>query len=89
MSPSEFLQLFALLVFGHALADYPLQGRFLANAKSRFAPVPGVPWYQALGAHAAIHGGMVVVITGNVRLGLAEFVLHAGIDDLKCRHRVG
>lgn len=77
--------LFALLLVGHALADYPLQGDFLARAKNRTAPIPGVPWYQALFAHAAIHGGFVGVITGSVWLGLAEFVIHAAIDDAKCR----
>lgn len=37
--------LFAALVAGHALADYPLQGDFLARAKNRAAPIPGVPWF--------------------------------------------
>ena len=32
------------LMVGHALADYPLQGDFLAKAKNRTAPIPGVPW---------------------------------------------
>ena len=89
MAPYELLQLFALLVVGHAAADYPLQGEFLAKAKNRFAPVPGVPWYQALGAHAAIHGGMVGCITGSVLLGVLEFVAHLVIDDLKCGTRIG
>lgn len=75
---------FLLLLAGHMVADYPLQGDFLAKAKNRFAPVPGVPFYHALGAHAAIHGGMVGLITGSALLGLAEFCLHAFIDDRKC-----
>ena len=29
----------ALLVAAHALADYPLQGEFLARAKNRFQPL--------------------------------------------------
>jgi hypothetical protein len=78
----------ALLLAGHALADYPLQGDFLARAKNRFAPVAGVPWYQALGAHAAIHGGFVGVVTGSLWLGMAEFVAHFLIDDAKCAGRV-
>jgi hypothetical protein len=89
MAPYELLQLFALLVVGHAVADYPLQGEFLAKAKNRFARVPGVPWYQALGAHAAIHGGMVGCITGSLLLGVLEFVSHLVIDDLKCGKRIG
>lgn len=80
--------LMAMIVW-HALADYPLQGDFLAKAKNRTAPIPGVPWYQALGAHAAIHAGGVGVITGSAWLGLAEFAAHFLIDDAKCRGRIG
>jgi hypothetical protein len=78
----------ALLLFGHALADYPLQGDFLSKAKNRFAPLPGVPWYQALGAHAAIHAGFVGIITGSIWLAAFEFVAHWLIDDAKCAGRI-
>jgi hypothetical protein len=60
---SPVLLLIALLT-AHALADYPLQGDFLSKAKNRMAPIPGVPWRQALGAHAFIHAGAVALITG-------------------------
>ena len=88
--------LFFLLV-GHALADYPLQGDFLAKAKSRTAPIPGFPWWQALTAHAIIHAGMVGLIvllaTGDhglvYALAAAEFVAHFLTDDAKCRGRIG
>lgn len=80
--------MFALLVVGHAVADYPLQGEFLARAKNRLSPVPGVPFYQALGAHAVMHGGAVGLITGSVTLGLAEACVHALIDDAKCAGRL-
>lgn len=83
------MTVFLLMLAWHALADYPLQGDFLAKAKNRTTPIPGVPWYQALGAHAAIHGAGVGVVTGSVWLGLAEFVLHALIDDTKCKGRIG
>lgn len=86
---SEALIMLALLVFVHALADYPLQGDFLARAKNRTAPIPGVPWQQALGAHAIIHGGFVGVITGLWWLGVLEAVAHAAIDDAKCRGAIG
>lgn len=76
------------LIAGHALCDYPLQGDFLAKAKNRTAPIPGVPWYQALGAHAAIHGGMVALVTGSAAMGLAETAIHALTDDLKCRGKL-
>jgi hypothetical protein len=81
--------LFGALVAGHALCDYPLQGDFLARAKNRAAPLPGVPWYQALGSHAVIHGGAVALLTGIPLLGLAEALAHAFIDDLKCTGRIG
>lgn len=82
------LTLFLALVVAHALCDYPLQGDFLSRAKNRAAPIAGVPWYQAMGAHAAIHAGAVALLTGSVWLGLAEFVAHFIIDDLKCRGRL-
>lgn len=81
---------FGVLLFGHALADYPLQGDFLARAKNRAAPIPGVPWYQALGSHAIIHGGCVFIALAGLNAiaaiwcGLAEVVAHALIDDAKC-----
>ena len=83
------MTLFLLMMAWHALADYPLQGDFLAKAKNRTAPIPGVPWFQALAAHAAIHAGGVGVITGSVGLALVEVVAHFLIDDLKCRGRIG
>ncbi len=78
------LALFAALVVGHAVADYPLQGDFLSKAKNRAAAIPGVPWYQALGAHTVMHGGMVWALTGLLWLGILEAVAHAVIDDAKC-----
>jgi len=82
------IEMFGLLIVAHAIADYPLQGEFLAKAKNRTAPLPGVPWQQALGAHSLIHAGFVGLITGSVWLGLAEFVAHWITDDLKCRSKI-
>ena len=82
------IELLALLIGGHALADYPLQGDFLAKAKNHKAPIPGVPWYQALLAHSAIHGLVVGVITGSLWIGLAEFIVHNIIDYSKCDERI-
>lgn len=84
-----YAHLLALLIFAHAVADYPLQGEFLAKAKSRTMPIPGFPWWQALTAHAVIHGGFVFVITGSLGLGAAELVMHWITDDLKCRGKLG
>lgn len=80
--------MFLLLLVGHFLADYPLQGDFLAKGKNRTAPIPGVPFWQPMTAHAAIHGGLVGVITGSTTLGIAEFLLHWLIDDWKCRGEI-
>lgn len=76
------------LTIGHALADYPLQGDFLAMAKNHRKPIPGVPWYQALAAHSAIQAGMVWFITGSLVFGCVEFVAHSVIDYLKCDERI-
>lgn len=83
------LALLASLIAAHALCDYPLQGDFLAKAKNRTTPIPGFPWYQALGAHAAIHAGAVGLLTGSLPLALAEAIAHFVTDDLKCRGRIG
>ena len=48
-----------LLFFLHYLGDYPLQGDFIAKAKNSTAPIPGVPWWQAMMAHSVIQGGLV------------------------------
>jgi hypothetical protein len=77
-----------LLLAGHAMADYPLQGEFLAMGKNRAKPTPFIPWYQALGAHALIHGGIVALITGVWWLGVLEAAAHALIDDAKCTGKI-
>lgn len=86
---TEAFQIFALLLGWHALADYPLQGDFLARAKNRAAPIPGVPWYQAMGAHVAIHALGVWLITGVWWMGAIEAVAHFATDDAKCRGKIG
>lgn len=83
---AEFMAI--ALIAGHALADYPLQGDFLARAKNRTAPIPGFPWQQALGAHAVIHGAFVAFITGIWWLFFAEALIHWITDDAKCRGKL-
>lgn len=77
-----------MLIAAHALCDYPLQGDFLAAAKNRQNPIPGVPWPQALAAHAAIHAGAVLLITGSLTLAAVEFGAHAALDDAKCAGKI-
>lgn len=84
----NLFQLFGALLCAHALCDYPLQGDFLSRAKNRTSPLPGVPWWQALGAHALIHAGAVGLLTGVWWLGALEGLSHFAIDDAKCRHKL-
>lgn len=71
--------LFALVI-GHAIADYPLQGDFLARGKNHLAPLPGVPWFVCLLSHALIHAAPVWIVTGVPGLGLFEVGVHVLID---------
>lgn len=79
--------LFALC-FAHCLADYPLQGPFLSEAKNRNTAVGKIFWPHALSAHAIIHGGFVLLLTGYVWLGVAETLIHALTDWLKCENKI-
>lgn len=85
---TDHMLMLVLLIGGHALADYPLQGDFLSKAKDRTKGIPGVPWYQALGAHASIHGSIVALITGIWWLGILEAGIHGVTDDAKCRGKI-
>jgi Protein of unknown function (DUF3307) len=81
------LSLFSLLIAGHALADFPLQGDTTAVNKNRHAKTElqkHVHFQYWLGSHSIIHGAAVGLITGNVYLGMAEAVAHAVIDFGKC-----
>lgn len=93
-NPLEALTLLFALVIGHALADYPLQGDYIALNKNRhYRPVNPPPdqpkglWIHCLLAHSLIHAGFVWVITGRVSLAVAEVVLHFTIDGLKCERK--
>lgn len=72
-----FLSQFWWLLVAHAVCDFPLQGDFLAKGKNHRAPIPGVPWFCCLLAHALIHGGAVALLTGYIWLGIAETIVHA------------
>jgi hypothetical protein len=74
------------LLVAHALCDFPLQADYLALHKNKWAGYADWPW--ALAAHSLIQGGGVALVTGSVGLGLAEAVLHAAIDNLKCAQRI-
>jgi len=83
------MSILILLLLVHAVADYPLQGDFLARGKNHTAPLPGVPWWNCLFWHAMIHAGGVFLVTGSVWLFAAELVIHIFIDFGKCAGRFG
>lgn len=85
---TEFFPLLFALVALHYVADFPLQGEYLAKAKNRNLDKGRGIWPHALMAHSMIHGGMVALATGSVWLGVAEVVCHAATDYLKCSGRM-
>ncbi len=91
---TEFFTLFFLLIAGHALADFVLQSDVMAAAKSRHGAIHKrkskhfPPWQYWLGAHTLIHGGIVLLITESLLLGLIETCLHTVIDFLKCEGKL-
>ncbi len=91
---TEFLTLFFLLIAGHALADFVLQGDVMAAAKSRHGAIHKrkgkhfPPWQYWLGAHTLIHGGIVLLVTESLLLGFIETLLHTIIVFLKCEGKL-
>jgi len=89
------MNLFFQFLVGHALGDYVFQRDIMATSKSRHAAIyktagPGFPrWYYWLLAHALVHGGAVLIISGSALLGIVETVLHTLIDYSKCEHKIG
>lgn len=82
----SFCRTLFLLIFGHALADRPLQEGRIREDKYAPRDRPGdYRWIYGLSCHALIHGGFVAVITGFWWLGVAETISHAAIDDAKMR----
>lgn len=91
-SITGILMVFLALAMGHALADFPLQARFIADTKNRHkdisnyfqnTPPPGI-WIHTLTAHSLIHGAAVWLITGSAVLACFEIILHWIIDYVKC-----
>lgn len=75
---------FFTLLFAHFLMDFPLQGNYLAKAKSR-VEATNRDWIYHLGAHAFLHAFPVYLILGVWWIAALEFVAHFAIDDAKCR----
>lgn len=77
--------IFIWLVVFHFIADFPLQGDWLAKAKNhKLQPIPGETiWPLMLFGHALIHAAMVFVVTGSPVLATMELICHALIDYAK------
>lgn len=74
------LALFAAFLVVHVLADFPLQGDYIAKQKARKHADNNSVWIVALSAHSIIHAGGVWLVSGSLALGCVELVLHALID---------
>lgn len=81
--------LFFAFLIAHALADFPLQGEYLANEKIRKTATDLQSWMVALTAHALIHGGGVWIVSGSASLGAVEVVAHWLIDWRKGEGKFG
>jgi Protein of unknown function (DUF3307) len=80
---------FAAFVVMHALADFPLQGDYIAKQKARPQADNFSVWVIALSAHCVIHAGGVWLVSGSLAFGLAELGAHALIDGFKGEGKIG
>ena len=77
----QFIALLFWLGVMHALCDSALQPPHLSKMKYRRNPEgAGGQWVLGLTSHALIHAGGVALVTGNVVLGMLEFMAHWAID---------
>ena len=91
------MTVFWWLIVGHFLCDFALQSDSMARGKNHTRVPENIPpgatpqtvWPYWLTSHAAIHGGMVALVTGSILLGTAEFALHWLIDWGKCSNAYG
>ncbi len=84
----DYIVLLGVLLFLHSLADYALQGDFMARAKNIQEPFLGIPWWFPMGSHSLIHAGFVYMATGAWELFVVEFIGHFVIDTQKCRGEI-
>lgn len=83
-----YIETLFILLAAHCLADFPLQGDFLAKVKDPTRNLPEI-WIPALFSHSMIHAGMVFLITGYLSLALVQLFTHFAIDYGKCRNWFG
>ena len=83
------LALFAAFLVMHALADFPLQGDYLARHKSRRFADSRSDWIISLSAHCVIQAGGVWLVSGSLTIAACELVLHGLIDLGKGEQKFG
>ncbi len=72
--------LFFAFAIAHALADFPLQGDYLARMKRRDQVSTPSEWIISLTAHSLVQAGGVWIVSGSPLLGAVELCLHWLID---------
>ncbi len=80
LSQSGPFALFFAFAIAHALADFPLQGEYLARMKVRDQADNLPEWIIALTAHSLVQAGGVWIVSGSPILGATELGLHWLID---------
>lgn len=83
-----FFETFFLLLFGHFLADFPLQGDYIARMKIPHLN-PKENWIIVMFAHCIIHAGIVFIFTGSLLLAMIMLLSHFIIDVAKCEQYLG
>ncbi len=83
------LALFAAFAVLHFVADFPLQGDYLARNKVRSNAGSISDWIVALCAHSAIQAGGVWLVSGSPVFAAVEFALHGLIDLSKGEGKFG
>lgn len=81
--------LFFAFVIAHALADFPLQGDYLARMKCRNQSSQPMDWIIPLTAHALVQAGGVWIVSGSPQVAAIELGLHWLIDLAKGEGKFG
>ena len=100
----SYLEIFFILLFLHALADFSLQTTPMAIGKNRnndlksrlnWVEVLGrkpedyrKTWFYWLSAHSLIQGGLIMLVFGNIWIALIEVISHFTIDFIKCENKI-
>ena len=84
-----FLAMFFLMVAFHFIADFPLQGDYLARGKFGLLDTPELRIkHWCMIAHCCIQAVFVGLITTSLVLALCEFTAHLIIDTSKVDNKI-